>query len=148
MPKSPSICIYMHRRIALKEAEVGVKCREQLISVSLYADDAVILAENEKLLKRGLEVLMEWCKEWMVEVNVEKSGVMHIMRRKGVKRTVERFYVGGKEIGVVEEYKYLGSVVNEYLTNVRMVEERRRKCGRKGFCHLFPPPTGLDLCWP
>ena len=68
---------------------------------------------------------MEWCKEWSVEVNVEKSGVMH-MRRKGVKRTVERFYVGGKEIGVVEEYKYLGSVVNEYLTNVRMVEERGR----------------------
>ena len=55
-------------------------------------------------------------------INVEKSGTMH-MRRKGVKRTVERFYVGGKEIGVVEEYKYLGSVVNEYLTNVRMVEE-------------------------
>ena len=108
--------------LKLKEAEVGVKCREQLISVLLYADDAVILAEDEKLLKRGLEVLMEWCKEWSVEVNVEKSGVMH-MRRKGVKRTVERFYVGGKEIGVVEEYKYLGSVVNEYLTNVRMVEE-------------------------
>ena len=43
-----------------------------------------------------------------------------------MKRTVERFYVGGKEIGVVEEYKYLGIVVNEYLTNVRMVEERGR----------------------
>ena len=43
-----------------------------------------------------------------------------------MKRTVERFYVGGKEIGVVEEYKYLGIVVNEYLTNVKMVEERGR----------------------
>ena len=59
-----------------------MKCREQLISVLLYADDAVILAEDEKLLKRGLEVLMEWCNEWSMEVNVEKSGVMH-MRRKG-----------------------------------------------------------------
>ena len=53
-----------------------------MISVLLYADDAVILAEDEKLLKRGLEVLMEWCNEWSMEVNVEKSGVMH-MRRKG-----------------------------------------------------------------
>ena len=53
-------------------------------------------------MKRGLEVLMEWCDEWSVEVHVQKSGVMH-MRRKRVKRTVERFYVGGKEIGVVEE---------------------------------------------
>ena len=66
----------------LKEAEVGVKFRKQLISVLLYADDAVILAEDEKLMKWGLEVLMEWCDEWSVEVNVEKSGVMY-MRRKG-----------------------------------------------------------------
>ena len=47
---------------------------------------------------------------------------MHISRM-GVKKTVDRFCVGGKEIGVVEEYKYLESVVNEYL---RMGEERGR----------------------
>ena len=31
----------------LKEAEVGVKCGRQVIPVLLYADDAVILAEDE-----------------------------------------------------------------------------------------------------
>ena len=31
----------------LKEAEVGVMCRGQLISALLYADDAVIIAEDE-----------------------------------------------------------------------------------------------------
>ena len=41
----------------------------------LYADDAVILAEDEKLMRLGLKVLMEWCDEWGVEVNVEKSGI-------------------------------------------------------------------------
>ena len=35
-------------------------------------------------------MLEEWCKECVVEVNVEKSGVMH-MRRRGVKRTGETF---------------------------------------------------------
>ena len=55
--------------------------------------------------------------------------VMH-MRRKVVKRTEEKFYVGGEEIGIVEECKYLGCVVNEHLHSycIRMVEERR---GRK-----------------
>ena len=61
-----------------------MKCRKQLISALLHADDTVILAEDEKLMRRGLEVLMEWCDEWSVEVNVEKSGIMH-MRRKGRK---------------------------------------------------------------
>ena len=49
---------------------------------------------------------------------------------KGVKRSGERFHVRGEEIKVMEEYKYLGCVVDEYLSNVRMVEERA-KAGAK-----------------
>ena len=64
-----------------------------------------------------------------MKVNVEKCGVMHL-RRKGVKRSDERFHGGGEEIKVMEEYKYLGCVVDEYLSNVRMVEERA-KAGAK-----------------
>ena len=47
-----------------------------------------------------------------------------------MKRSDERFHVGGEEIKVMEEYKYLGCVVDEYLSNVRMVEERA-KAGAK-----------------
>ena len=36
-------------------------------------------------MKRGLKVLEQWCKDWGVEVNVEKSGVMHI-KVDGVRR--------------------------------------------------------------
>ena len=68
----------------LKEAEVGVKCGGKLISVLLHADDAVIFAEDEKSMRLGVDVLMGWCREWSVEVNGEKCGVMH-MRRKGVR---------------------------------------------------------------
>lgn len=66
-----------------------------------------------------------------MEVNVDKCGIMH-MRRKGsrVKRTEETFYVGDEKIGVVEEYKYLGCVVDEHLQCMRMVEER----GKAGAC--------------
>ena len=70
----------------LRGAGVGFECRGQMVTTLLYADDAVLLAENEEQVK----VLEEWCKEWGVEVNVEKSGVMHI-RRRGIKRTVETF---------------------------------------------------------
>ena len=61
-----------------------------MVTALLYADDAVLLAENEEQVKRGLKMLEKWCKEWAVEVNVEKSGVMHI-RRIGVKRTTRPF---------------------------------------------------------
>ena len=53
-----------------------------MILVSLHEDDAVILAEDEKLMRLGLKVLMEWCDVRAVEGNAKKSGIMH-MRRKG-----------------------------------------------------------------
>ena len=53
----------------LKEAEVGVKCGSQVTPVLLYADDAVILAEDERSMRRGLDTLAEWCSEWAVEIN-------------------------------------------------------------------------------
>ena len=64
-----------------------------------------------------------------MKVNVEKCGVMHL-RRKGVMRSDERFHVGGEEIKAMVDYMYLGCVVDEYLSNVRMVEERA-KAGAK-----------------
>ena len=59
----------------------------------------MIFAEDEELMRRGLDIMAEWWEEWSVKVNVEKCGVMHL-RRKGVKRSDERFHVGGKEIKV------------------------------------------------
>ena len=69
--------------------------------------------------------MAEWCEEWSVKVTAEKFTVMHL-RRKGVKTSDERFHVGSEEIKVMEEYKYLGCVVDECLSNVRMVEERAK----------------------
>ena len=63
-----------------------------MVTALLYADDVVLIAEDEKQVKKGLKALEKWCREWGVEVNVEKSGVMH-MRRRGVKRTGEIFLV-------------------------------------------------------
>ena len=49
--------LYINSLISkLKEADVEVMCRGQLISALLYADDAVIFAENEELIRRGLDV--------------------------------------------------------------------------------------------
>ena len=123
-----SVILAFHQlgcRFKLKGAEVGVKSGGKLIPMLLYADDAVIFAEDEKSMRLGLDVLMGWCWEWSIEVNGENCGVMH-MRRKGVKRTEEKFCVGEEEIAVVKEYKYLGCVVDEHGQCRSMVKERAK----------------------
>ena len=98
----------------LKEAGVGVECSGQSIAALLYADDMELFADDEEAMCPSLRMLQEWCEKWVVKVNVEKCGVMHI-RRKGEKKTLKEVYVDGERIDVVEKYKYLGCTVNEYL---------------------------------
>ena len=43
----------------------------------------VIFVEDEKSMRLELDALAEWCRDWSVEVNVDKCGIMY-MRRNGV----------------------------------------------------------------
>ena len=69
-----------------KEAGLGlnVETREYQLCCMLmtwsywYIDD-------EKMLRRALSGMGEWCVEWSVKVYVDKCGIMHV-RKKGVKR--------------------------------------------------------------
>ena len=106
-----------------KEARVWVECSGQRIAALLYADDMMLFADYEEAMCRSLRMLQEWCEQWVVKVNVQKCGVMH-MRRKGVKKTLKEFYIDGERIDVVEKYKYLGCMVNEHLECKGMIEER------------------------
>ena len=85
----------------------------------------VILAEGEEELRRGLGVLEEWCSEWVLKVNVDKCGVMHL-RRNDVKRTTSLFLVGGERVKVVESYTYIwdAQLMNIWTLYREMVRER------------------------
>ena len=40
------------------------------ISILLYADDIVLLAENEVNLQLMLSTLEKWCRDWKLDVNL------------------------------------------------------------------------------
>ena len=54
------------------------------------------------------------CEEWSVEINVEKSAMIH-MRKKRVDRCAAAFNIDMDEIPWVSSYKYLGYVIDESL---------------------------------
>ena len=57
---------------------------------------------------------------------MEKSGVMHMRMEVLIGLRIRDVLVNGEKIEVVEEYRYLGCVINEQLNCTRMVEERAR----------------------
>ena len=107
----------------LKSASCGIECAGEIIPGLLFADDTALLALDESGIKKSLEVLVEWCEEWGVKINVSKSGIIH-MRQKRVARTDVQYVIDNEEIPMVEQYRYLGCVVDEHLELKNMVEER------------------------
>ena len=97
---SPLLFFLYIKSIVDKLRGAGVSVKWGMVATLLYADDAVFLAENEEQVKRGLRILDGWCREWAIEVKVEKCGVMHM--RRSVKKTGDAFFVNDEKIKVVE----------------------------------------------
>ena len=121
----------------LKEEKCGVVCStsDEVVPGLLFADDTCLLASDESGLRKSLDVLIEWCKEWGVQINVAKSGVMHV-RNKKVKRCNVTYDIDGKTIPMVTSYKYLGCVIDEHLDLKDMIEDRA-EAGRRALGACF-----------
>ena len=66
----------------LKDSNLGVSLNENLIvSTLLYADDIVLLADNEENLQSMLDITEKWCKKWRLEVNVTKTNILHVRKQ-------------------------------------------------------------------
>ena len=91
-----------------------------------YADDIVVVAEEEVGLRAMIRGLQRYLKEKKLELSPEKSKVM-VFRKKGG-REKERYWWWGKErLEEVKEYKYLGYWVSRYGGETEHVRDRIRK---------------------
>ena len=76
------------------------------IFVLLYADDTVIMSENRNDMKTALKVFEQYCEEWKLTVNIEKTKVLIFSNGKLSKQDI--YFFQGKKLEIVKEYKYLG----------------------------------------
>ena len=78
--------------------------------VLLYADDTIILAENEHDLQSSLQSLYNYCESWTLSVNSSKTKI--VIFSKGKVRNKPNFYFGNDQIEICDEYTYLGVIFN------------------------------------
>ena len=101
----------------LKNNGRGVKLETgDTINVLAYADDIVLLAENENDLQSLMDITAEWCFKWRISINPSKSSVVHF-RRCTKQMTSKQFKLGVHELQIVNEYRYLGVVLDCHGTN-------------------------------
>ena len=80
--------------------------------VLLYADDTVIMAENESDMQRNLDLLNEYCISNKLKVNISKTKMLVFARSKTRIRNIRTFKFGDMNLDQVEDYIYLGICFN------------------------------------
>jgi glycosyltransferase involved in cell wall biosynthesis len=116
---------------SVKALNVGIDIRSEKVCILLYADDVVFLCENEDDLQEMLNTLESWCYSNKINVNLEKSKIVHF-RTQSVTRSNFSFIFNGKEVDIVSKYTYLNLLLTEFLSSisVRFKPHLRRCCGR------------------
>ena len=76
----------------------------------LYADDTIILAESIDDLQSALNRLYDYCTQWDLMVNSDKTKILIFSR--GKIKNIPIFKYGEQELDVVFEYNYLGIIFN------------------------------------
>ena len=122
--------IYINDLVTLiKESCTGISIAGENVCLLMYADDLVLLARNEKGLQCMLDILHQWCMEWKININTDKSEVIHF--RKGcVNRSNVSFRVGENHLKTVSQYKYLGLYLDEHL-NFKVIADHVAKSANR-----------------
>ncbi len=114
---SPSLLnMYINGLIKeIKASGIGVDVDMEKVVILVYADDIVILAENEHDLQMLLDIIHKWSQEWQMMVNAEKTKIVHFRKGPSNPVTEATFQYGEQQIQVVDRYRYLGLIFTEYL---------------------------------
>lgn len=112
-PLSPLLfAIYINDMVTLIKKEGGsVKLGESKISLLMFADDVVLIADSKEGLQRSLDLVWGYSKKWRFKFNMGggKSEVMIIGRRL----EKVRIWLGDEYMKVIMEYQYLGMILME-----------------------------------
>lgn len=98
----------------------------------MYADDLLIILDTEEKLKEVVEHIERWMKDNNFIINKEKSGIMQFRNRKAQLRKKDKDWKtknngNFKGYPIVEEYKYLGTILDEKLTLKKQLDHIEKK---------------------
>ena len=91
------------------DPNVGISIYQLYLSLLLFADDMVLFNHNRFGLQTRLDKLNQYCNNWGLIVNVEKTKCF-AFKKNGRTNILDKWYYNGEEIETVTSFKYLGFV--------------------------------------
>ena len=104
----------------LNRTNIGIQFWDNLVNNLAYADDIVLLSGSETDLTSLMKVVEEWCSNWQVMVNVEKTKIIHFRQRTAWEST-RVFKMNNIKVEKVPTYQYLGVTLEFDLNSESIV---------------------------
>ncbi|GFO28243.1 endonuclease-reverse transcriptase [Plakobranchus ocellatus] len=104
------------------EGHPGIKIGGSNINNLRYADDTVLIAENEKDLPQLLDIVKEESEKKGLELNRKKTEVMVVSRKQEL--PIINIYIKGTRLKQKDQFKYLGSLISSDGRNNSEVASR------------------------
>ena len=108
----------------------GPSLQGERIPCLSYADDLALMAESVPEMQRMLLILEDYCNENKLTINTKKTKIL-IFRRGPKLPNTAKFFIYGKEIEIVNQFKYLGVVFTTQLKFYAHVEHMKQKAKAK-----------------
>jgi Reverse transcriptase (RNA-dependent DNA polymerase) len=119
---------------ALHARNVGVRVSDRLplLSVLLYADDQVLLADSPEQLQTMMDLVEEYATRWRFRLNCKKSAVMVYGSSPGA-HPPRLWWFGGDLVAERTSYRYLGVILQAdggfTLHGLDLLQRGRRRLG-------------------
>ncbi len=91
------------------------------LNILLFVDDIALIADSLQSLQHMLDTLSKWCSKWRLNINIDKTNVVHFRLH---------FTCSGNNICVVDSYKYLGLMFDEHLDHNMMAKSVAKSANR------------------
>lgn len=104
----------------------GIKLKGEKVYTLAYADDLVLLAEEEDGMRAMMSRLEGYMREKRLKVNAEKSKIMRFGKGGGRKRKI-RWSWEGRKMEEVNSFKYLGYVFQRNGKQDEHVKDRVKR---------------------
>ena len=121
--------------------EERIQCYINLF-VLLYADDTILLAETPEKMQNVLYKFEEYCTQWKLKVNSQKTKVIIFSKRKS--RLNFDFRLFGSILSVVDECSYLG-LTFKYNGNFATARKNLIQQAQKSLFALFRRIRNLNI---
>ena len=118
--------------IALNALRIGCCINNELINHLMYADDMVLLAPATSALQQLLRECHRFGIAHDMVFNPKKSAVMIFKNKDAIVLNAPPFVLNDENIPVVEEYCYLGHIIDADLNDEKDILRQRKKIYQQG----------------